>query len=179
MKTRAKKVKDLIPYEGNARSNALTVEKLVKSISDYGYVVPIVVDQENVVVTGHARLKALQILKWKKVDCLVSNLSDEENREYRIIDNKVQDLSEWNDDMLVVELRGLQEIASDFDIKVNTALETSYGSLDASVTNIDIEEQEGKFENVFGDRVNKATESIVDVECEHCGTHFGINENDL
>ena len=101
MKTIAKKVKDLIPYEGNARSNALTVEKLVKSISDYGYVVPIVVDQENVVVTGHARLKALQILKWKKVDCLVSNLSDEENREYRIIDNKVQDLSEWNDDMLV------------------------------------------------------------------------------
>ena len=174
-----RKVKDLIPYEFNSRFNEKTVDKLTKSIEDYGYVVPIVIDKKNVVVTGHARLKAIKELGWENVDCLVSNLTDEENREYRILDNKVQDLSKWNDDMLVVELRGLQEIASDFDLKVNVALETSYGSLDADVTEFDIEKQKNKFETTFTDRSIEANAKLIKVSCEHCGANFGIDSEKL
>ena len=179
METVQKKVRDLKPYKGNARLNDVTVERLCKSITDYGYVVPIVVDQDNVVVTGHARLKAIKKLGWVDVPCLISNLSDEENKEYRIIDNKVQDLSSFNEDLLVMELRALTSIASDFNSKITTALDSSYGLFDVEVTDTDIEKSEDKFENVFADRVNKANDSIVNVECEHCGAHFGINESEL
>ena len=179
METVRKKVKDLKPYEGNARLNDVTVEKLCKSITDYGYVVPIVVDQDNVVVTGHARLKAIKKLGWVDVPCLISNLSDKENKEYRIIDNKVQDLSSFNEDLLVIELRALTNIASEFDLKINNALESSYGLFDEGVTDADIEQSEDKFETVFGDRVNKANDRIVDVSCEHCGANFGVNADDL
>tara|TARA_R110000744_G_scaffold26872_2_gene65916 strand:+ start:564 stop:1103 length:540 start_codon:yes stop_codon:yes gene_type:complete len=179
MQTSERKVKDLKPYEFNSRFNEKTIDQLSKSIENYGYVVPIVIDKKNVVVTGHARLKAIKELGWQKVDCLVSNLTDEENREYRILDNKVQDLSEWNDDMLVVELRGLQEIASDFDLKVNVALETSYGSLDADVTEFDLEKQENKFETTFTDRSIEANAKLIKVSCEHCGANFGIDSEKL
>ena len=141
-----RKVKDLIPYEFNSRFNEKTIDKLSKSIEDYGYVVPIVIDKNNVVVTGHARLKAIKELGWKK---------------------------------LVVELRGLQEIASDFDLKVNVALETSYGSLDADVTEFDIEKQENKFETTFTDRSIEANAKLIKVSCEHCGANFGIDSEKL
>jgi len=179
METIKKKIKDLIPYKNNARLNDETVERLAKSIEDYGYVVPIVIDHKNVLVTGHARLKAIKKLGWKNVECVVSNLSEEENKEYRIIDNKIQDITEWNDDLLVTELRGLQHIASEFDLKVNTALETSYGMFDDAVTNADIEKQENKFETGFVNRANQANDSLIQVSCEHCGANFGIEADKL
>ena len=53
------KIEDIIPYENNARVNDHTVHKLAESIKEYGYNVPITVDEDNVIVTGHTRLKAL------------------------------------------------------------------------------------------------------------------------
>lgn len=179
METVLKKVKDLKPYENNARLNDDTISRLSESIENYGYVVPIVIDEKNVIVTGHARLKAIQNLGWKTVHCVISNLSDDQNKEYRIIDNKIQDISEWNDDLLVTELRGLQHIASEFDLKVNTALETSYGMFDDNVTTEDIANQENKIETGFVDRADSANEGLVEIACEHCGANFGIEVDKL
>ena len=83
MKTQKIKVSEIKPYEANARLNDKTVEKLVDSIERYGYVVPIVVDEKNVVVAGHARLKAITQLGWEDVECLVSKLSEDKNKEFR------------------------------------------------------------------------------------------------
>ena len=174
METKKKKISELKPYEGNARINDATVEKLVESIERYGYVVPIVVDKDNVVVTGHARLKAVKELGWKEVECLTSDLSDEKNKEFRTLDNKIQDISNWNDEYLVVELRALDYLASEFGTKVNTALTSSFGLNDDPVTESDIQETVNKFDSIFGERVEKAQNKIVNINCEHCGSKFGV-----
>jgi len=174
METTKKKISDLKPYEGNARINDKTVEKLADAYERYGYVVPIVVDQNNVVVAGHARLKAAQKLGWDEIDCLTSDLSDEKNKEFRVIDNKIQEISEWNDELLVVELRALDYLVSEFDMKIESALTTSFGLDVSEVTDDDIKKSEDGFDNVFGDRVDKAQDRIVSICCEHCGTEFGV-----
>ncbi len=174
METQKIKVSELKPYAGNSRINDATVEKLVDSIERYGYQVPIVVDKHNVVVAGHARLKAIKKLGWKEIDCLTSDLSDDGNKEWRILDNKIQDISTWNDDYLIVELRALDYIASEFGAKVNTALTSSFGLMDEPVTEGDIQKKADDFNSLFGDRVEMYRNKVVNICCEHCGSKFGV-----
>ena len=174
MKTQKIKVSEIKPYEANARLNDKTVEKLVDSIERYGYVVPIVVDEKNVVVAGHARLKAITQLGWEDVECLVSKLSEDKNKEFRILDNKIQEISTWNDELLVVELRALDYIVSEFGVGVNTALSESFGFQGKDVEEGDIDKVAGDFDAVFGDRVDKARNRVININCEHCGTKFGV-----
>lgn len=103
----------VLPYWNNPRKNEETVERLIKSIQDYGFNTPIVVNHDMVVVNGHARLKAAKRLGMKTVPCVVVNLTDEQAKKYRIADNKIADLSEWEDDALFKELR---EIANPYDL---------------------------------------------------------------
>lgn len=60
-------VNDLVPYENNPRKNDDAVEKVALSISAFGFKVPIVIDANNVIVTGHTRLKAAKKLGFLAV----------------------------------------------------------------------------------------------------------------
>lgn len=92
------------PYWRNPRLNDDTIPALMKSIERYGFNVPLVVDKKHVIVTGHARYKALLKLGWTKAPCVVSTLSEKELREFRVLDNRVQELTEWDQGKLNVEL---------------------------------------------------------------------------
>ena len=109
-------VKDLIPYERNTKKHDKTqINNVAESIKQYGFVQPIVIDKDNIVVIGHCRLLAAKQLKMKEVPCVcVEDLTEEQVKALRIVDNKSNE-SEWYLDILTDELAELDLSAFDFD----------------------------------------------------------------
>lgn len=106
------KTDDLIPYENNPRNNDEAVDKVAASIQQFGFKVPIVIDENNVIVAGHTRHKAAQNLGLKKIPCIVADdLTEEQVKAFRLADNKVSEFSSWDESKLFHELEmidGLQ-----------------------------------------------------------------------
>ena len=110
------KIKDIRPYERNARKNDQAVDAVAKSIEQCSYVAPIVVDENHVILAGHTRWKALKKLGRTECECIVKDgLTEEQKRKYRLLDNKTNELAEWDYDLLADELLGLDLSAFDFD----------------------------------------------------------------
>ena len=104
-------IEKVIPYENNPRKNEEAVDKVALSISAFGFKVPIVLDANNVVVTGHTRLKAAKKLGLSKVPCILADdLTEEQIRAFRLADNKLAEFSQWDEDKLMQELESLGEI---------------------------------------------------------------------
>lgn len=97
---------DLIkPYWRNPRNIEDAVEYVRASIERYGYTVPIIVDEKFVIISGHARYRALRLLKWEKIKVVVAvGLSAEKITEFRIADNKTSEFARWDTDKLREEL---------------------------------------------------------------------------
>lgn len=99
---------EIVPYENNPRHNEFAVPAVAESIRQCGYVAPIIVDEDHVILAGHTRLMALERLGYGEADCIViSGLSDEQKRKFRILDNKTGELAEWDEDLLRGELENL------------------------------------------------------------------------
>lgn len=99
---------DLIPYENNPRVNDGAVDAVVDSINQVGYVTPIVVDEDMVILAGHTRFKALTSIGVESAEVIVmEGLNEEQKKKFRILDNKTNELAEWDNDLLRGELEGL------------------------------------------------------------------------
>lgn len=108
------KIDEVIPYENNPRNNDEAVAYVAESIKQCGYCSPIIIDEYNVILCGHTRLKALKQLGYKEVECVrKSGMTDEQKKKYRILDNKTAEVAEWNFDLLEEELKDLD--FGDFD----------------------------------------------------------------
>lgn len=109
------KVSSLRPYEKNAKKHDQTqIDNVAKSIEKYGFVQPLVIDKDNVVIIGHCRLEASKKLKLKEVPCVLADtLTDEQVKELRLLDNKLNE-SEWDLDLISEELADLD--LSDFEL---------------------------------------------------------------
>ena len=109
-------VKDLIPYEKNTKKHDdVQINNVAESIKQYGFVQPIVIDKNNVVVIGHCRLLAAKKLKMSEVPCVcVEDLTEEQVKALRIVDNKSNE-SDWLNDILELELPDVDLSAFDFD----------------------------------------------------------------
>ena len=111
------KITDIYPYEKNPRLNDNAVEAVANSIKGFGFRVPIVIDRDNVIVTGHTRFRSAKLLGLTEVPCIiVDNLTPEQIKAYRIADNKTAEIAEWNFELLPLELRELQD--ADFDLSL-------------------------------------------------------------
>ena len=111
MKTTEKGLNDLKPYENNPRINENAVEYVENSIKEFGFKVPIVVDKNNVIVCGHTRYMAAQRMGLEKVPCVtVDDLSEEQVNAFRLVDNKTQELAEWDWNKIHLELAGIEAI---------------------------------------------------------------------
>lgn len=98
-------IKDLKMYENNPRNNAESVEQVADSIKNFGFNVPMVIDTNNVIVTGHTRYKAAQKLGIETVPCIVADhLTPQEVKAFRLADNKVGEKSMWDYEKLEQEL---------------------------------------------------------------------------
>ena len=138
----------LIPYVNNPRHNEDAVEKVMASIQEFGFKVPLVIDKNNVVVTGHTRLKAAKRLGIDEVPCVVADdLSDAQIKAFRIADNKVSEYAEWDEEALKVELEQLEEL--DFDLD---SLSIDFSDFDLNVgedvLNETMEEEEDELEPI-------------------------------
>jgi ParB-like chromosome segregation protein Spo0J len=100
-------VKEIRPYHRNARVNERTVEELVNIIPEVGFNVPLVLNRQNVIVKGHARWKAAIQLGLEKVPCVYTDADEERVKLDRLVDNKIVELSAWDDDLLPAELASL------------------------------------------------------------------------
>ena len=109
-------IKDLKPYKGNPRKIPTeAVDAVASSIKEFGFRSPIVIDKDNTIINGHTRFKAAKKLKLKSVPCIrVEDLSEEQIKKFRLIDNKSAEFSSWDADLLADELFNL-DLNLDFD----------------------------------------------------------------
>ena len=152
MEITQKKLSELIPYENNAKKHDETqIKNVAKSIKEYGFVQPIVIDKDNVIVIGHCRYEASKTLGIEEVPCvLVDSLTDEQVKALRLIDNKTNE-SPWDFDLLNEELEHIKDIdMSEFGFET-------------------IEELD--FDSFFEDAEPKEKEPKK-VQCPHCGEWF-------
>lgn len=99
-------VKDIYPYKNNNKTHADNVDSIANSIECFGFQIPIVVNKEHVVITGHGRLMAAQKLGLVEIPCIISNLDKEAEDEFRIIDNVTQSLGKLDFASVAKEIMG-------------------------------------------------------------------------
>lgn len=106
-----KKLSELHPYENNPRRNDSAVDAVAASIKEFGFKVPVVIDKDGMIVAGHTRYKAAKKLKINEIPCIVADdLTGEQIKAFRLADNKVGELADWDFDLLSDELDGIFNI---------------------------------------------------------------------
>lgn len=104
-------INKVTPYPNNPRNNDDAVEATANSIKEFGWQQPIVVDKDGVVIVGHTRLKAAHWLHMKQVPVVVADkLTVEQVNAYRLADNKVGELADWDFGTLGDELDAITDI---------------------------------------------------------------------
>ena len=120
MRIETKTLDAVHPYERNPRKNDDAVDAVAESIKQCGYIAPIIVDEDGVILAGHTRYKALQKLGRTECEVVVKEgLTEEQKRKYRILDNKTAELASWDFDLLETELEGLDFEGFDFGLSVD------------------------------------------------------------
>lgn len=173
----------ITPYWRNPRISDKAVEAVKQSIQDYGFINPIILDKDNVIIAGHTRYRALMSLGLEYADCLVTDLTPEQAKSYRIADNKTSELAEWDKPLLIAELREVLDLPRMRiyfpDMDLLTVLESiplpqpgNIGPSPISQATIDKKTQEAA--TSFQAAPQKA---LLDVNCPHCHESFAIDPN--
>ena len=110
----------LKPYEKNPRTHsAKQITQIVKSIQQFGFTVPLLIDEDNMIIAGHGRLLAAGEAKLETVPCIrASHLSDAQKRAYIIADNKLTENGGWDETRLKEEFQFLDSLDLDFDLDI-------------------------------------------------------------
>ena len=116
-----KRLDAIVPYAANAKKHdKRQINNVAESIRQYGFIQPIVIDRNGVIVIGHFRALAAQKLGMEEVPCVcVDDLTPEQVNALRLVDNKSNE-SDWDFDLLANELPGLDLSAFDFDWGLDT-----------------------------------------------------------
>lgn len=100
-----KHLTEIHEYENNPRNNENAVDFVVESIQQFGFKVPIVLDENCVIIAGHTRYKAAKKLGLKKVPCIMADdLNEEQVKAFRLADNKVAEKAQWDFELLKQEI---------------------------------------------------------------------------
>ena len=144
-------VNELQEYENNPRNNDVAVDAVAASIQEFGFKVPVIIDSKMVIVAGHTRVKAAKNIGMETVPCIIADdLTPEQIKAFRLADNKVSALSNW-----------------DF-----TKLEEKLAGLDIDMTAFRLDAQEDvNIEDFFEDAEPKEKEP-KQIQCPHCGKWF-------
>ncbi len=106
----------LVPYINNPRVNDRAIDAVAGSIAEFGFKNPIIVDRNNVIIAGHTRLLAARKLGLDQVPVIrAEDLTEKQVKAFRIADNRTAELSEWDDELLAMELEGLEDMFTGFN----------------------------------------------------------------
>lgn len=110
----------VIPYDNNPRLNEPAVAPVAKSIKEFGFQSPIIVDKGGVVIAGHTRLKAARRLKLETVPVVVAaELTEQQAKAYRIADNSTGEVAKWETELLKAEIETLDYDMAEFGLDVD------------------------------------------------------------
>lgn len=113
----------LTPYENNARTHSPDqLEMIGNSIKEFGFINPVIIDENNMILVGHGRVMAAKNIGIKQVPFRrVTNLTEDQKKAYIIADNKLSDLGGWDDELLLAELESIELDMSQFgfDIEID------------------------------------------------------------
>ena len=188
-----KNIKDLKPYSKNARKNDKAVKYVAKSIEEFGFKVPVIIDKNGVIVCGHTRYKASKKLGYNEIPCIIADdLTEEQIKAFRLADNKVSEKADWDFDLLSDEINDIIDInMEDFGFefidyeknkidtqkKVESILNLQKANFEG-VGEYDIPELEPIYEYEIGDIKEWIGFNYVlsDKEPEGKGVHFFIDD---
>jgi ParB-like chromosome segregation protein Spo0J len=149
------------PYDKNPRRNDKAVEAVAKSIKEFGFRQPIVVDAGGVIVVGHTRYKAALKLGLATVPVHVAaDLSPQQARAYRIADNRTNETADWDIDLLPIELGELQGDGADLKL--------------LGFTDKELAEYLKDFDTDLEDGAADADEAGDTIRCPKCGHEFAL-----
>ena len=170
-----KKTKELKEYDKNPRNNDEAVEYVANSIKEFGFKNPIILSKDNVIIAGHTRLKAAKKLGIKEVPCIMADdLTDEQVKAFRLADNKVGEIAEWDLELLDLELIDIDMDMIEFGFEFDE--DENYG------TDFDLP-NEGKSEIcqmafTLHEKQKELIEFAINTVKDNCHETFGnINQN--
>lgn len=158
------KLETLRPYANNAKMHGeIQLEALKKSIQEFGFINPVLIDKNNNIIAGHGRVMAAKELGLETVPAVyIEGLTEAQRRAYIIADNRLGELGTWDLDILHGELQALSEM--DFDI-------------DLTGFSLDLETPEENDHETRGMHIAQTIEgesSREEIECPNCGFKFEI-----
>lgn len=121
-------IAELSPYERNARTHSdEQIEKIKNSINEFGFVSPVIIDENNMILAGHGRVEAAKDAGLTEVPYRrITNLNDDQKKAYILADNKLSDMAGWDEELLREELASISLDMADFGfddiIEENTEL---------------------------------------------------------
>lgn len=143
----------LTPYENNPRNNDEAVEPVANSISEFGFKVPIVATPDGEIINGHTRWKAAKKLKLKTVPVIIADdLTEEQVRAFRLADNKVAEIAQWDIELLLSEIESVDNLDM-----------TLFGFTDSDYTLDDFEDEETGTD-ISEDEIESEGDSVSSVE---------------
>lgn len=97
------------PYENNPRNNDAAVDKVAESINEFGFKIPIIIDKDNIIIAGHTRYKAAKKLGLESIPVIkAEDLTEQQVKAFRIMDNKSSEFATWNYEALLKEMETLK-----------------------------------------------------------------------
>lgn len=155
---------DLVPYENNSRTHSpRQVEQIKRSMTEFGFTNPILIDERNGIIAGHGRLQAAQELEYKLVPTItLEGLTEAQRKAYVIADNKLALNAAWDDDLLKTEIDFLLDSDFDIDILGWESLPDFESEVDYSI--LDDEDLSSEISDMTGG-VKKAI--MIEFEAEH------------
>tara|TARA_Y100000768_G_scaffold4785_1_gene3411 strand:+ start:140 stop:1372 length:1233 start_codon:yes stop_codon:yes gene_type:complete len=131
-------IKNILPYQTNPRKNDEAVNVVAKSLEEFGFQQPLVLDANNIIVVGHTRFRAAKQLGLETVPCVIADhLSSEQINAYRIMDNKSAEYASWHDGLLVQEMTSLLESNYDLELTGFSNIELKDMGLDVNLGFVD------------------------------------------
>ena len=111
MKIEYREINEIKPYKRNPRVNDKAIEYLMNSVKEFGFKVPITIDKDDVIITGHTRYEVAKRLGMEKIPTIkIEDLDDNKIKAFRLADNKVGEIAQWNYEKLEEELMELKTI---------------------------------------------------------------------
>ena len=163
-----KKLADIVPYANNTKKHDETqIKNVAESIKKYGWVQPIVIDDDGTIVIGHCRALAAEKLGIEEVPCVVvSDLTEEEINALRIVDNKTNE-SPWDFDLLSAELPEIDLSDFEFDFGIEDEKEKT--------EIVEDEAPEVEFSEILGEENNYLVLQVkTDIDWLNAQSVFGL-----
>ena len=129
-------LKKLIPYARNARQHSdKQIAQIAASIQEFGFSVPVLINNHDGLIAGHGRILAAQLLKMKIVPCVrLTHLSDVQGKALNIVDNQLALNATWNEELLRLEIEDLKDVDFNLSVLGLSNLDEILGAIDPNVT---------------------------------------------